>query len=50
MLDSTDVPFLAPKQFMPQVHGLVVSPALESTGALLSAPNTAYTRGSSYKA
>ena len=38
VLDSTDVPSSAPKQSMPEVHGLKGSPALESTGALLSAP------------
>ena len=38
VLDSTDVPSSAPKQSMPEVHGLVGSPALESTCALLSPP------------
>ena len=33
-----DVPSSGPKQSMPEVHGLVGSSALESTGALLSAP------------
>ena len=37
--DSTDVQSSAPKQSMPEVHGLVGSPELESTGALLS-PST----------
>ena len=38
MLDSMDVPSSAPKQSRPVVHGLVGSPALKSTGALLSPP------------
>ena len=38
MLDLTDIPASAPKQSMPEVHDLVGSPALESTGALLSLP------------
>ena len=37
VLDLTDVPSSAPKYSMPEVH-LEGSPALESTGALLSAP------------
>ena len=38
VLDSTDVPSSGPKQSMPEVHGLVGSSTLESTGALLFAP------------
>ena len=38
VLDSTDVPSSGPKQSMPEVHGLVGSSALESTGALLFVP------------
>ena len=37
VLDSTVVPSSAPKYSMPEIH-LESSPALESTGALLSAP------------
>ena len=36
VLDSTDVPSSAPKQSIPEVHGLVGSPLLKSTGGLLS--------------
>ena len=39
VLESTDVQSSAPKQSMPEVHGLQGFPALESTGALLS-PST----------
>ena len=38
MLDLMDVPYSAPEQFMPEVHGLVGSPLIPSIGALLSAP------------
>ena len=38
MLDSTDVPASASKQSMLEVHDLVGSSTLESTGALLSPP------------
>ena len=48
-MDLTDAPSSAPKESMPEVRGLVGSPALETTGALLSPPTRPTTRGTSYK-
>ena len=38
VLGSTNVPSSVLKQSVPEVHGIVGSPALKSTGALLSPP------------
>ena len=38
VLDLMGVPSSVPKQSRPEVHGFVGSPALKSTGALLSPP------------
>ena len=38
VLDLMDVPSSLPKYSMPEVHGLVGSAVLESTGTLLSGP------------